>query len=317
MLVLFLSLSVFLSAIALSYSQTTTVDDAQAAVHAAYKALVKAYSEGRDISQLTDQLNLALNYTTQAQALDNTDPQQAQDLASQAQMLAQNVTAQAPHISEDALFEQHLILGASAAGLIVGGVLVYLLGPKVFWKTWLKLRKNYRVKTQNLAAKNKGLVITIEHVCVLILAVALILAFLATSQFFLPTNNGEAFSELGILGPNMTLGDYPSQIVAGASVNLNVYVGNQMGRPMYYTIMIKLGNNETTVDPASVAPLQQYARIVPSNGTWTFPVHVALNQAGANQRIIFELWMYNETLNQNQYHQRWGQIWLNVTAPAP
>ncbi len=89
-----------------------------------------------------------------------------------------------------------------------------------------------------------------------------------------------------------------------------------MGIPMYYTVMVKLGNNDTAVNPASITPIQQFSQVLPSNQTWTFPVNVTLTQPGLNQRIIFELWTYNQTLNQNQYDQRWSQLWLNVTAPA-
>ena len=32
----------------------------------------------------------------------------------------------------------------------------------------------------------------------------------------------------------MQLGDYPSVVVASETVNLNGYVGNHMGTPMYY-----------------------------------------------------------------------------------
>ena len=45
-------------------------------------------------------------------------------------------------------------------------------------------------------------------------------------------------------------------------------------------------------------------------------MNLTLTKAGLNQRIIFELWTYNATLNQNQYDQRWGRIWLNVTTPV-
>jgi uncharacterized membrane protein len=114
----------------------------------------------------------------------------------------------------------------------------------------------------------------------------------------------------------MQLGDYPSQIVASETVHLFGYVGNQMGEPMYYTVMVKLGNNDTAVNPAQITPLQQFSQVVPSNQTWTFPVDITLTKSGVNQRIIFELWIYNQTINQNQYNDRWGQVWLNVTAPA-
>jgi uncharacterized membrane protein len=200
--------------------------------------------------------------------------------------------------------------------LVICGCLVYLYGPKFFWKAWLNLRKNYHVRAKNASAKNKNLIITWEEVCAVILGVTVIVALVATVPFFLPKNTSEQFSELGILGPNRQLGDYPTQIVAGQTVNLYVYVGNQMGQPMYYDVMVKLGDNNTTVDPAPITPIQQFTSVLPSNGTWAFPVSVALTQPGLNQRIIFELWIYNETINQMQYNQRWGQVWLNVTAPA-
>jgi hypothetical protein len=62
--------------------------------------------------------------------------------------------------------------------------------------------------------------------------------------------------------------------------------------------------------------LQRFDAVVANNGTWNFPVHVPLSEPGLNQRIIFELWIYNASLSQLQYNERWGQIWLNVTAPA-
>ena len=316
LLVIFLSISVLLSAATLVQSQTSTLDSAQTAVHDAYKALVKADNAGGDISQLVDQLNLALNFTSQAQALIVSNPQQAQTLALQAQTLAQNVTQQASTTAGAGLFQRTLIIGASIASLLAGGILVYVFGPKIFWKVWLRLRKNYRVRVKNSTTQNKAFIITFEQVCAVFLGLTIIIAFFAASQFILPKGTGEQFSELGVLGPNMKLGDYPSEIVAGDTVNLNVYVGNQMGKPMYYIVMVKLGDNETVVGPAPVTPIQQFTSVVPNNGTWIFPVDVTLTHVGINQRTIFELWAYNETVNQNQYNELWGQVWLNVTAPA-
>ena len=114
----------------------------------------------------------------------------------------------------------------------------------------------------------------------------------------------------------MQLGDYPSEIVAGQSVNLYVYVGNHMAQPMYYDVMVKVGDNTTTVDPAALTPVKQFEGVLPDNGTWIFPTIITFPKAGVNQRIIFELWIYNGSVNLDQYNARWGQVWLNVTAPA-
>ena len=199
-----------------------------------------------------------------------------------------------------------IIAVGTAAALIAAGILVYVFGPKVLWRIWFNLRKNYRIKTKNPTANNKSLLITAEQLCAIVLGITIIIAFFSVSLIVLPKNQGEQFSELGVLGPNMKLGDYPSQVVASDTVNLYCYVGNQMGSPIYYTVMVKLGNNDTAVNPAPVASLQQFSQVLPNNQTWTFPVNVTLTQPGLNQRIIFELYLYNQTLNQNQYQKTMG-----------
>lgn len=303
---------------AVVHAHQPSVNDAQNSLHNAYKAVLDAYNAGADTNQLIDQLNQAINLTSQAQQLINTDPQQAETLANQAQTIAQNITQQANASQQSASNILPIIAIATAAALIVAGIITYAFGPKVLWKIWFKLRKNYRVKSKNSNSTNKNttLVITAEQLCAIVLGITVIIAFFSVSGFLLPKSQGEQFSELGVLGPNMKLCDYPSQIVASETIHLYGYVGNQMGEPMYYTVMVKLGNNDTAVNPAPIAPIQQFSQVIPNNQTWTFPVDITLTKSGVNQRIIFELWIYNETVNQNQYHERWGQIWLNVTAPA-
>jgi hypothetical protein len=304
----------------LTQSQTTTIDDAQNAINQAYQAILKANNNGANTNQLTDQLNTAINLTTQAKTTENTNPQQTQTLAAQAQTIAQDITKFASTAQNQNPLQQPIIVAPIVAALIATGSIVYLYGPKAYWKTWLKLRKNYKIKTKNTTtAQNNNketIIITAEQICAVVLGITIIIAFIAASPFFLPKGTGEQFSELGILGSNMKLGDYPSNIVAGDTIHLYVYVGNQMNQPMYYTIQVKLGNNQTNVDPAPTTPVQQFTQIVPKNGTWVFPLNMTLTQPGQNQRIIFELWTYNQTLNQNQYDNRWTQVWLNVTAPA-
>jgi hypothetical protein len=316
LLIVFLLLIITVPAIALTVGQSTATNSAQDATYNAYQAIVKASNVGADTNQLIQQLNEAINLTAQAQQLINKDPQQAQILANEAQNIAQNVTQQATVAQQSAANILPIIEVAIAAALVATGILVYVFGPKLFWRLWFNLRKNYRTRTKNPLTNNKPLIITVEQLCAVVLGVTIIIAFFSVSLIVLPKNQGEQFSELGVLGPNMKLGDYPHQVVASDTVNLYCYVGNQMGSPMYYTVMVKLGNNDSVVNPAPITPTQQFSQVLPNNQTWTFPVSVTLAQPGLNQRIIFELYLYNQTLNQNQYQERWGQVWLNVTAPA-
>ena len=303
------------SATALATAQQPTLDSTQNSLYTSYKAILDAYNGGANTNPLTHQLNQALNLTSQAQQLTTANPQQAELLSSQAQAIAQNITQQAITAQQSASTATPILAIGTSAALITAGILTYCLGPKVLWKFWFKLRKNYRIKTKTSATKNAGLIITAEQLCAIILGFTVIVAFFSVSGFLLPKSQNEHFSELGVLGENMKLGDYPSQIVASETIHLSAYVGNQMSTPIYYNVMVKLGNNNTQVNPAPLTPLQQFSQIVPVNRTWSFPVDITLTKAGLNQRIIFELWTYNATLNQNQYTQRWGQIWLNVTAP--
>jgi uncharacterized membrane protein len=174
------------------------------------------------------------------------------------------------------------------------------------------------MKLYNTQTKKKEAVfLTAEQLCAIILAITVVIAFISVSGYLPLSTSSEKFSELGILGPNMQLGDYPSKVVASETIQLYGYVGNQMGQPMYYTVKTLLGNNQTAINPATNATtIQEYSQVIPNNGTWTFPISITLNQAGDNQRIIFELYSYNQTTHLSQYEQRWGQIWVNVTSPV-
>jgi len=317
-LILVLVLFLILSHVIVAHATTESVADVRIAINNAFKAVGEAYDAGGDVSNLTETLNKALNLTAEAETIASTNPGKAQTLLSEAKTLTENVTSQAPLVKEEGLKQgqtQTIITVASLTGAIIVGILIYIRGPNLLWRLWLRLRKNYTVRVTGAPKKEKGLAITMDQVCAAILGIILIVAVFVSAQFFLRGRTGEAFSELGILGPKMRLGDYPKEVVAGDAVNLYVYIGNQMGRPVYYTVMMKIGDNNTSVNPAPIEPTMKLERILLQNENWTSPVNIKLTHAGLNQRIIFELWTYNETTNNIDYNQIWGQVWLNVTAP--
>lgn len=307
--------------VALAFAAVTTaqqppLDSVQTSLNTCYNAILDAYNSGADTNPQIKQLNEALNLTSQAQQVANTDPQLSQDLDAQTQAIVENVTQQAIAAKEAASTDFPIISIASISAVIIIGVSVYVFGPRLLWQTWFRLRRNYRVKIQTSKVNDKAIVITAQQLCAVFLGITVILASVVVYQDFIPKSRGEQFSELGILGPNLKLGDYPSEVVSSEKVHLYAYVGNQMGQPMFYTVQVKLGDNNTAINPANLTSVRQYQQVLPSNGTWTFPVDVTMNKVGDNQRLIFELWVYNATTNLNQYHERWGQIWVNVTAPA-
>jgi uncharacterized membrane protein len=126
----------------------------------------------------------------------------------------------------------------------------------------------------------------------------------------------EPFSELGVLGPNGKLGDYPREVLVGEKFSLILYVGNQEGRASYYRVLVKLGDqshNVSDVTPLE-APVLTTREFVLMNGqNRTAPLTLSVDRAGLNQRLVFEMHKFDAESGGFVYHQRWTQLWLNVT----
>jgi len=303
-------------------SETQAINDARAEVEKAFEALVEAYDAGGNVSKLATKLNDALTLLFQAEESMDKDKSAAEAYASEAKKLASSVVEEAHQVKEEGLTQRRtatIVTVSTIASLLAVGALVYVFGPDILWRLWVWVRRNYRVKVRTSPMRTKcnteNPCFTMEHACAAILAITLIISAFTAYQFFLGRRIAEPFSELGILGPGMKLADYPKEVVAGETVTLYVYVGNHMGKPMYYVVMVKLGDNETAVNPAPVEPFMKLERVLLHDENWTTPIDITLTKPGLNQRIIFELWIYNETSRQIQYHERWCQIWVNVTAP--
>jgi len=150
----------------------------------------------------------------------------------------------------------------------------------------------------------------------LALVVVTILAVLAAVYPILPSN-GEPFSELGVLGPGQKIGGYPTSVTVSQGFNLYVYVGNHEGGAEYYQVLVKEGNQGTVVSNSTFASLpavQINSLVLGDNSSTIFPVSLSMSTAGLNQRLIFELWMFNSTADNFAYTGLWAQIWMNVTS---
>jgi len=156
-----------------------------------------------------------------------------------------------------------------------------------------------------------------EEVLAVIAAIVIVASIFAIVQLINSGRVVEPFSELGILGPNMKIGDYPKEVIAGFPFKLYLYLGNHEGKSVYYRILIKLGNktsiiNETT--PLNSTPIMEVRRILTHNSTCIYPLDITLYTPGINKRLIIEMWVYNETTKSFTYYGRWNQLWLNITS---
>ena len=128
----------------------------------------------------------------------------------------------------------------------------------------------------------------------------------------------EPFSELGILGPNGKLGDYPRQVNVGDKVNLFLYVGNQEGSAQYYRVDVKVGDqvhNVSDTTPLESPTIASYELVLPNGSNSTTPMSFSLSDAGLNRRIVFELNRFDAEAGVFKY-QLWTQLWMNVTSTS-
>lgn len=152
------------------------------------------------------------------------------------------------------------------------------------------------------------------------LAVILGMAALPFLQVYSTPRTSEAFSELGVLGPQMRLADYPRSVFVDQNFTLFILVINHEGRVVYYRVYVKVGDQSSVINDKnslSVPPIASYERILVNNGTWIQPSELRITKPGANTRLVFELWIYDLTLNDFQYSGLWNQLLLNVTSVGP
>lgn len=156
-----------------------------------------------------------------------------------------------------------------------------------------------------------------KETSVIALAIVTILLVFVAVQPLIPYNS-EQFSELGTLGPQKTIANYPTTLTVNQNFLLYGYIGNHQGTVEYYTLFVKLGNVNTIISntTSSNAPvLSTYSYVLNNGQNTTFPMNLSIGQNGTNLRLILELWMYNQSSSAFSYTGLWNQLWINVTSP--
>jgi uncharacterized membrane protein len=163
----------------------------------------------------------------------------------------------------------------------------------------------------------------------------------------------EFFTELYILGPKHMAEDYPFNISVNQNYDVFLGIGDQLGYCAYYLVEVKFRNqtqsgpdsfNKTS---SSLPPLFNITAFVADEGVWEMPLtfsfnyefnetlsqvefnNMSLNDVTLDLRgltttwdpstnafsgnLIFELWLFNTATGSFQYHQRFVDLWLNMT----
>lgn len=138
----------------------------------------------------------------------------------------------------------------------------------------------------------------VDHVLSIVLSAVIIIAIITTLFVVLAPNEGERFSEFYILSENLTLSDYPDQIVPGKDYPLYIAVGNQENRNVRYTIetwilKTEFNNMTNTTHIIVMDPGDLLGLTLANNETRILPYNLSVNKSGYN-RVDFLL--FNESV---------------------
>lgn len=157
-----------------------------------------------------------------------------------------------------------------------------------------------------------------EQVQAAAVGIIVLIAVFNVSGYYFANRNVEPFSELGILGPNQKIANYPTSVFTGQNFTLYLYVGNHEGHVVYYQVFAKLGTRGNANANTSLAalPISTYGMILRDNQTYLTPITLSLSHNGTNVRLVFELWVYATNSSSFVYDHRSTWLYLNVTGPS-
>jgi hypothetical protein len=115
----------------------------------AFELVLEAERAGGDVGGLVSSLNRALELVAEAEL--SSDPVRAGQLLAEAEGVVDGVVASAPVVRDEGLAAQRsasVWLALELAFLGVLGVSVYLFGPRLFWRFWLRVYGGWRVRAR-------------------------------------------------------------------------------------------------------------------------------------------------------------------------
>jgi uncharacterized membrane protein len=163
----------------------------------------------------------------------------------------------------------------------------------------------------------------------------------------------EFFTELWILGSTHMVGNFPYNVSRNQNYSVFLGIGNQLGYCAYYSIEVKFRNLTQSAassynrTPSTLPALFNITAFVADGHTWELPLNFSLDyvydetfsltrfhsltmnnipldigycrvswdgdRKGFYADLFFELWLFNETVNDFRYHERFVNLRLNVT----
>jgi uncharacterized membrane protein len=161
----------------------------------------------------------------------------------------------------------------------------------------------------------------------------------------------EFFTELSILGPEHKAENYPYNITSNEDYHVFLGITNHLGSSVHYQVEVKFRNelqsapNSLTRTASTLPSLYNIDATVADNESWELPVTFRIDYSLADSNevvfksiklndatlpltgltttynsttgiyygnLVFELWVYNDTINAFQYHERFVDLKFNM-----
>ncbi|MCW4015398.1 MAG: DUF1616 domain-containing protein [Candidatus Bathyarchaeota archaeon] len=147
----------------------------------------------------------------------------------------------------------------------------------------------------------------------ILVSIVIIGALLVNLIFFTPATT-EPFSAIYVLDSEKQTANLPKTVVLGENSTFMLWVGveNQNDTTMKYQVQVKMDDGNGQLNQSLAELIQSFENTLLDEEVWEFNVTINIDQLG-NNRIIFELMTFNNTINDWQYTGNWVNISVEAT----
>jgi len=163
-----------------------------------------------------------------------------------------------------------------------------------------KIKKTSKTKSSSNIGEEKTVIVTIVIALV-------IMSALVVQLVFLTPINAEKSSAIYYLDSNKQTENLPKTVNLGENITLWVGVENQNDETLNYQVQIKRDDGTGPLNQSSADSFQTYEKTLDDEDIWEFEVNIKINELGTN-RIIFELFVRNETTPTYEYTGNWVNL---------
>jgi uncharacterized membrane protein len=159
-------------------------------------------------------------------------------------------------------------------------------------------------KSVSYSSEEKTIIVTIVVAIVIIGALLLNLVLAPVPK--------EKFSAIYYLDSEKQTENIPKTVILGENSTFQLWVGveNHNGTTIDYSVLVKLDDGSSPVNPSPAEPIESFEKTLADGETWQFPVTVSIDQLGSNM-VIFELWFFNGTAL--EYTGNWVNLSVEAT----